>query len=332
MNKLILKLSFLLFTSVIISGCSAKIKSSLEFDPQEPLRVAVIPFVKVDSKGVFNDEESRIVVDNLSVVSKDQAQTPAQIVRKQVLQELKRTGLDLLSIPLIDIDLPHSGFAKGPTSIDLEKLYKTSASELCTKFLNCDAILYGRIFEWDRSYYGIQSVNSVGIDLQLISAKSGKTLFSSRASDSEGRGISQGPTGYTSLVIEPIKGLDSQIIIDLSRKLVSKMLEPLDVKRKPEFLESEPPSIFAASHDGVNGRINNELVVVSMGTPAQIASFSVGKTIKDIPMFERSPGHYYGQYIPWAGENFSNADVVVNLKDKYGRVTSKKIALAPVSL
>jgi hypothetical protein len=196
MNKLIP-----IFFALLLGGCSTKIKSQLEFDPQEPLRVAVIPFVSVDSKGEFSADESRLIVDNLSLVSKDQAQSPAQIVRKQVLQELKKTGLDLLSTALIDVDLPHNGFAKNGTSIDLQKLYKTSAADLCTKFLNCDAILYGRIFEWDRSYYGIQSVNSVGIDLQLVSAKTGKTLFSSRASDSESRGLTQGPTGYSSLVL-----------------------------------------------------------------------------------------------------------------------------------
>jgi hypothetical protein len=332
MNSLNLKLFRFLLLALLLGGCSTQVKSTLKFNPQEPLRVAVLPFIRVDKNGIISHEESRLVVDNLSIVSKDQSQTPAQIVRKQVLQELKRTGLDLLATPLIDIDLPHNGFIKDETSIDLDKLYKTNASEICTKFLNCDAILYGKIFEWDRSYYGIQSVNSVGIDLQLVSAKTGEVLFASRASDTESRGITQGPTGYTSLVVEPIKGLNSQIIVDLSRKLVGKMLEPLDVTKKPEFLESEPPSIFAASHDAATGVISNELVVVSMGTPGQIASFSVGKNIKDIPMIERSPGHYYGEFLPWPGEKVKNADVTVSLKDKYGRVTSKKISLKPVSL
>ena len=97
MTKLILKTAILSSFCLLLGACSTKIKSQLQFDPQEPLRVAVLPFVRVDNKGVFSQEESRIVVDNLSIVSKDQEQTPAQIVRKQVLQELKRTGLDLLS-------------------------------------------------------------------------------------------------------------------------------------------------------------------------------------------------------------------------------------------
>ena len=144
--------------------------------------------------------------------------------------------------------------------------------------------------------------------------------------------MSQGPTGFSSLVIEPIKGLDSQIIVDLSRKIVTQMLLPLDTKKRPEFLESEPPSIFAASHDAPDGQIHGSFIALMMGTPGQIASFSIGNSIADIPMFERTPGDYYGEYIPWAGEKFSNKEVVVSLKDKFGRTTEKKITLKPLSL
>jgi len=325
------RLKFILALS-ILSGCAGKFESKIDFDPQEPLRVAVIPFQSVNDDGTLDESESRIIVDNLSLLSKDIEQSPAQVVRKQVLIQLKQSGLDLLSTSLIDVDLPHNGFAKRDTSIDLEKLYKTSPKELCTKFLNCDAVLYGKVFKWDRSYYGIQSVNSVGIDLKLISAQSGKTLFSSRATDSESRGVTQGPTGYSSLVIEPIKGLDSQIIVDLSRKVVKQMLQQLDSKNRPEFLESEPPSIFGASHDAPSGVINNTLITVMMGTPGQLASFSIGKAIKSIPMFERSPGNYYGEYVAWQGEKFASSDVTVFLRDKFGRTTEKKISLKPVSL
>jgi hypothetical protein len=133
-------------------------------------------------------------------------------------------------------------------------------------------------------------------------------------------------------VLEPIKGLDSQINVDLSRKVVTQMLKPLDTTQSPEFLQSEAPAIFGASHDVTDGVLKKELVVVMMGSPAQTASFSIGKKIRDIPMFERSPGHYYGEYLPWAGESFGPSDVTTSLKDKFGRVTFKKIALAPVAL
>jgi len=312
---------------ILLSACAGQFKSQLNFNPQEPLRVAVLPFVTIDKTGKIEDKEARLIVDNLSILSKDLEQTPAQIVRKQVLIELKRSPLDLLSTALIDIDIPHHGFAVPGGKVDLAKLYNTNPTDLCTKFLTCDAVLYGRVTEWDRSYYGIQSVNSVGIELNLVSAKTKKVLFSSTAKDSESRGLTKGPTGYTALVLEPVKGLDSQIIVDLARRIVSKMLAPLEAKNQPEFLQSEAPAIFAVSHDAPTGRFNGALLVLMMGSSGQTGSFSIGRTIKNVPMFERSPGNYYGEYIALPTDSFREQDVIVSLRDRFGRVTESKVAL-----
>ena len=131
----ILSTRVLLLPIIFLVGCAGKFDSKLDFDPQEPLRVAVLPFVAVDSEGKFIPGESRLIVDNLSLLSKELEQSPQQIVRKQVLIQLKESGLDLLSTALIDIDLPHNGFALKDGTLDLEKLYNTNPKELCSKFL-----------------------------------------------------------------------------------------------------------------------------------------------------------------------------------------------------
>lgn len=316
-----------------LTGCFGTYTGGkVNFNPDQPLRVAVLPFVSIDDKGQIADEEGRLLIDNLSLVSSKQAETPPQIVRRQVLSELQESGLDLVSQPLIDIDLPHRGFARSDGSIDIKRVYATSAQELCTKFLNCDAVLYGKITRWDRSYYGIQSVNSVGINLRLIGAKDGKVLFESSADDSESRGLTKGPTGFSDLVIEPIKGLDSAIIVELSRNVVEKMLEPLRVDRRPKYLESGPPAIFASGHDGQNGPVSDArpLHVLAAGSPNQIAAFSIGHSVTGdvaslVPMVEVNPGHYYGQYSPEEGERFSQAKVTVHFSDSFGRSTEQRI-------
>ncbi len=329
-----MKKLMLIVTIALLAGCAAKFQNQVDFNPQEPLRVAVLPFVQVDDQGNFENSESRLIIDNLALLSDKLEQTPAQIVRKQTLAALKATSLDVLSPVLIDIDLPHYGFAKAGGGLDLVKLYSTKPDQLCTKFLNCDAVLYGKVFKWDRSYYAIQSVNSIGVELTMVSARNGKVLFSAKGEDSESRGITKGPTGFSDLVIEPVKGLDSEIIVELAARTVEKMIEPLDARKRPEFLTAEPPSIFAASHDKPAGSLvrGSELVVVMMGSPRQQASFSIGNTIQSVPMFERSPGHYYGEYVPLPEDNFAPQNVVVSLRDQYGRTTERKISLPPVGL
>jgi len=308
-------------------GCAGTYKQDLQFNPSEPLRVAVMPFVSIDDQGKIVEQEGRLLIDTISVVSRKQEETPPQIVRRQVLTELQKTNLDLVATALIDIDLPHHGYALSDGKLDMKRIYETKPNEICEKFLNCDAILYGKVRKWDRSYYVAQSVNSVAIDLELISAKTGRVLYTASAADSDSRGILKGPTGYSSLVLEPIKGLDSDIIVDLSRNVVQKMITPLDSKRRPQFLEAAPPSIFAASHDGRTGTLahGEPLVVVMFGSEGQNAGFSIGNSVERVPMIERAPGHYYGEYIPLPSDSFSKQPVTVYLTDKYGRTTERPI-------
>ena len=326
--------SLFAFGMLTVIGCTGTFKQDLQFNPAEPLRVAVLPFVSIDEKGQIVPEEGRLLIDTLTLVSRKQEETPAQIVRRQVLTELQKTSLDLVATALIDIDLPHHGFALKDGKLDMKRIYETKPIELCTKFLNCDAVLYGKVRKWDRSYYVAQTFNSVTIELELVSAKTGKVLYSASGDDTDSRGILKGPTGYSSLVLEPIKGLDSDIIVELSRNVVHKIVEPLDSKRRPQFLEAAPPSIFAVSHDGRNGNLGRgaPLVVVMYGSDGQNAGFSIGNSIERVPMIERAPGHYYGEYIPLPSDSFSKQPVTVYLTDKYGRTTERAIPKGDLTL
>lgn len=329
----IVSLLFLGSLSALIS-CSGTYRHQVHFNPNEPLRVAVLPFQAVDASGKPIEIEARLLIDNLSLVSSEQKETPVQIARRQVLAELGRTNLDLVSSALIDIDLPHHGFGRTDGSIDFGKLWATSPKELCSKFITCDAVLYGRLLRWDRSYYGLQTVNTVGLELKIVSARDGKVLYEASGEDSESRGITKGPTGFSSLLVEPVRGLDSQIIVDLSQQTVQKMIEPLKSQQRPKFLETAPPSIYASSHDSQSGRLSPSapLIVVAFGSPAAQASFSIGDKILDLPMLETLPGHYYGEYLPLAGESFAPQSVLVKLSDEYGRSSIQEVAIRKVGL
>jgi hypothetical protein len=65
----------------ILSSCAGKYKSELNFNAAEPLRVAVLPFVNVDKSGQIIQEEGRLIVDNLGLISSTVEETPAQTVR-----------------------------------------------------------------------------------------------------------------------------------------------------------------------------------------------------------------------------------------------------------
>jgi hypothetical protein len=183
-------------------------------------------------------------------------------------------------------------------------------------------VLYGYIDKWDRSYYGLQSVNTVQVRVKMVSANSDLVLFESLGSDSTSRGITKIPTGFSSLVVEPLKGLDYEIISELASSVVSEMLSPLKASVRPDFLETPPPVIYA-----VGARVHNDTVhIVLFGSAKHQASLSIAGGPSNVPMIERSSGHYYGEYLPIKVSTLaSKPDIKITLGDSFGRKTEQLV-------
>jgi len=333
-NMKLKKLLPILIFGFLSTACSGTFTHSLKYNPNESLRVAVLPFVQVDENDNIVMDSGEILIDGVPLVSDDVEDTPPGFLRKLVQAELAKTHLHLIPPFLIDAELPHHGFSDEEGNVNYEKLYKTSPVLICKHFLGCDAIAYGKVTKWERSYYGIQSTNTIGLELKIVSSRDGSILFEAYGEDYDSRGFTKGPTGLSSIILEPIKALDSEIINDLARDIVKKMLKPLRVGYVSDENKSELPSIYASSHDNMNGMHNKNdvLVVVIYGTKGQSASFSLGTAIEGIPMEELHPGHYFGEYIPLPTDSFSNQNVIVELTDQYGRSTFQTVSKNPITL
>lgn len=326
----------LLSLCVVLSACGGSFHSEVRFNPAEPIRIAVLPFTQVDDSGNAIEADPNMLIDNVGLVSSKLKQTPAQFMQGLVQSELSRVSLDVVPPGIVEAMLLHGLYAvpgTKPSRLDVPKVLQADPAQLCAKVLPCDAVLYGRVTEWSRSYYGIQSVATVGIDLKLVSARTGKVLFESQAKDSDSRGLTKGPTGFSNLVIEPIQGLDNKIISDLARSVATKAAAPLSGRSRPEFLNAPAPVILASAHSAPQGQIpaGGRLVVVVYGTAGHTGSFSVGSTIQGVPLVERTKGHYVGEFIPLPSDSFSKALVTVSLRDTAGRVTEQSLDLRPVS-
>lgn len=322
----------LVFTA---AACSSKYQHELSFNPDEPIRVAVLPVAQVNEKNEVVHADSDYLIDNVALISSKLKETPSEFIRNLIQNELTKSGLDLISPAVVDANLSHTGYddLSANPPFNLEKVLKSDPKEICTRVLSCDAVVYAKISKWSRHYYAIQSVNTVALDISLISAVDGRVLFRTTAEDSESRGITKGPTGISDLVLEPVRGLDNEIITDLARRVVTKSLAPLKVENRPEFLESSPPAIFASAHDAGGGKIDDKpLVVVASATPNQDAFFSIGEVIENIPMVEKDDGHYIGKYLPLPTDSFKDQPVRVSVVDKFGRMTSQKIGTGNVTV
>jgi hypothetical protein len=309
----------------------------VDFNVAEPLRIAVLPFAQVDQTGALLRSDESLLLDSIELVSSQLTQSPAEFVQSLVQTELSKAALDVIIPAIVEAELVHKGYTipnTTPVQLDLSRIFALSPDTVCNKLLACDAVLYGKVTRWSRSYYGVQTVSRVGIDLRMISAKTGRVLYEALADDSDSRGITKGPTGLSSVVLEPLRGLDNDIVLDLARTLVSKAIAPLHAKNRPEYLKTPPPAFIAVAHDALTGTVaaGGRLSVLALGTPGHTAVFSIGTRILDIPMVERRPGHYIGEFFPLERENFSDALVTVALKDSFGRATTQTITTLPVSL
>ncbi len=325
----------LLISSLVLVGCAAKYESKVSFDLSDPLRVAVLPFMQVDDKGqVVIPNESDLLIDELSLLSTKLKMTPAKYVQSLVEKELSETNLNLVSPSFVASQLVHSGMGSHDLNgYKLMEVSQLSPLNLCER-LSCDALLYGKLLTWDRTYYGVQSQSDLALQLKLVSAKDGATLFEATSKDSDGRGIFKIPTGISDLVLEPIKGLSNDIILSLAVKVVEKSLAPLKVSERPEFLKSPPPSIYASAHDSTSGTLYHDqyLTVLAFGTPKTQAFFSIGREIANIPMSEKSPGHFIGEYFPLPTDHFNDLPITVSLSDKYGKTSRQEIGTAKLTL
>lgn len=333
-----------LFTALFASGCAGKYRHTIDLDPNEPLRVAVLPFVQTNSAGELVTADGKLLLDNVPVLSAELKENPPELVQRLVAKNLESSNLEVVSPVLVERRLSHSSFRdqKGP-GFSLKQMLQADPRALC-ELLSCDALLYGKVTRWDRSYYIAQSINTVGVELKMVSARTGRTIFSATAEDSDSRGLTKGPTGFSSLVIEPIRGLDSAIIEELAGSVVKRALSPLvqapsasssyppgNSGKQPERLP--PPSIMASAHDSISGVVTTQhpLTVLALGSPGMAASFSVGAAVENIPMTERDPGHYIGEFYPLPTDSFRNQHITVYLSDAYGRTTSQRVARGQLS-
>jgi hypothetical protein len=322
--------------SQALSACSGTFKHTLDFNPSEPIRIAVLPFAQVDPKGKIIQTDGNLLIDQVALVSSKLQDAPAHLIQDLVQSDLSKASLDVIPPGLVEAELIHKAYivpGSDPAKLDLARVFATNPRSICGDLLSCDAVLYGKVTRWDRSYYGVEAVATVAIDLKLVSAKTNRVIFESQAEDSDSRGLTKGPTGFSSIVLEPIRGLDNTIVTDLAREVVTKALAPLHAENRPEFLRTAPPALIASAHDAYNGSIpqGGKLTVVALGTPGHSASFSIGSGISEVPMTERRPGQYVGEFFPLETDSFQNQTILVSLKDQFGRITTQKLTKITVT-
>lgn len=289
------------------------------------LRIALVPFeVSAGVEDVVS--EALAPVGNLLALDGLGDDAPAVMVAGSVMQRalaalLADSPLEIEEIWLTRTELTHAGWTR-EAAADRDRAREVA------ELLQVDAVLYGEVYEWDRSYYGLQSTQSVGLRVWLVDGETGEELMEVERWRQEGTGITGGPTGQLSVVTAPIQGLQSSTLSTLALYVAHDVASDLlghepGIPLLAQNARGEVPRISFAGIEQAEERFDAgaHLTVFAVATAGSRLRFDIGSYRRGIPMVEvvhadeprGSRATYLGTYVVQEGERFGPSRIRVHI-------------------
>ncbi|MBI5186195.1 MAG: DUF799 family lipoprotein [Nitrospinae bacterium] len=205
-----------IFIASLFMGCAgaknAIISGNMTGNVKDPkiLRIAILPFETAHGGQEENSE----------------------YLRKQVFINLKKGGYNLVERFVVDGALKKN---------DWNYPYlKEVAPQRLGEALGADAIIYGKVSCWDKSYLAVHSSITIGSGIKLVDARSGEILWESDYKRTDFDGLFKVPTGITSAALSPIlfitkKENQFRLANDVAREMVSYLVDPKKIDSPPHF-------------------------------------------------------------------------------------------------
>lgn len=297
----------LIFLVAILPGVDEAAGASAEaFAPNRGHTVAVLPFRFAVGKGLGGLRAD---------TDPDEA---AALVREQVTANLRRGPWRLLELNQVDAVLAGRGWGE-PEALE------RAGPRPVGQALGTELLFYGEVTHWGRHYMLIHSQAEVGADVRLVSARTGKVVWSNSGKKVRTAGLTKIPTGIGSAVITPFLGMRKAFLFEITNELARELTASLVYGAGEAPAAAAPPKLLVTSAQaGSDGLVEpgDRITVVAIGQPDLTATFSVGPERRDLPMTEFGPGRYVGAYEVAPGDRFTNAPITVNLFTRAGGLTS----------
>jgi hypothetical protein len=267
------------------TGVSVERRAEPELEPLRAggYRIAVMPFtVSAPEDGFLI--ESLAPVGELLVLEDGQARPMreqlGELLSNDVVAWLQQSEFEVMDAWYAGTRLGHAGYSLA------DKQERKRVQELA-KALEVDGILFGDVRAWNRSYYVVQSIAEVRLQIELIDGGTGKSLFTTDRTETIGSGITGGPTGYVSAATEPLAGLRGSHLRSLTRSVTRNVVTDLNGGALGNQPGPTSPRLsvvaLAKEHDGPF-RQGERVDVIAIGTPGCDVRFDVGRLRIDVPM------------------------------------------------
>lgn len=284
------------------------------------LRIAVMPFaVSAPADGFLADAlgglgDALALDAPTSVPMRDRL---GASLRTDVIAWLLQTDVEVVDAWHTDTQLTHAGIAAAAAQ-DHGNAPRIAAA------LGVDAVLFGDVTRWNRSYYVVQSLAEVGLRLDLVDA-GGRVLFATEREETLGAGLAGGPTGYVSAITEPIAGLGNQKLRELTRSVTRNAVADLNGGELGVVAGAGAPKLtvvgLAAMHDGAF-RAGERVDVVAVGTPGCEVRFDLGRLRTQVPTQELTVTQdprgdratYVGHYVLQPGDTARDLPLAATIR------------------
>jgi len=199
---------------------------------------------------------------------------------------------------------------------------ETDYRSLC-KSLGCDGVITGRVIDFRKIYAGIYSELAVSAEISLINVNTGEVVLTRKEEVSfrEG-GFSLTPIGLAITAMSAALNLRDiqrvRLVSELGYTIAKAIPDP------PGGSTNIGPQIQALLSNTADSPFGlGKTITVAMQADANgSAVFDIGNYRRALPMTEKTPGFYLGEYRVQDGDAIRQAPLIATLRARNGLVSS----------
>ncbi|MCP4342545.1 MAG: hypothetical protein GY799_27615 [Desulfobulbaceae bacterium] len=190
--------------------------------------------------------------------------------------------------------------------------------EVC-QAIGCDGLIFGKVTDYQKTYGGVFSNMGVTAELWMVDAKNGKTIVHIEDSVNyfEG-GIPLTPLGIIMTALVTTANLrefqETRMVNELSLKLTQEIPE---IKVSPALMRPVINEVITNVSESSFGR--GGIVRVGLdGESGNLGTFDIGNFRRGLPLREKEPGVYLGEYAVLPGDSTQGMPIITYLKRPSG--------------
>jgi TolA-binding protein len=283
---------------------------------------------KIDSKNIFISPDFKkhkpLTVAILPLENLSREEEASKIMRRLLYNNFSSLAYSDVEPAEIDREIPN---------FKTHQIFKKINPQKIGKKLRTDAIIVGKVTEFESLYAGIYSSISVETDLKMLDTETGELLWSVKHKETQRTGsIPTSALGAILAAASTALDLTRYNFISTANHLCRAVVETIPDSSNLKGRSS--PKIAAMAHDGMKKTLKkgDRLQVGIEGTPGLNAEFFIKPESESIRMEEKEPGSYMGTYVVREGTEISDGLIVVKLFDRYRNASTWEDTLGNVNI